>query len=160
MGIDKTKIIPSVRFISGRYHVHNKKKYNGDIEKIIYRSSWERKFCVYCDISDDVIKWSSEPFSIPYFNPVKNHKSEYLIDFYARMKSETGSIDDYLIEIKPKAKLKKPNPPDKQTLKKLQRYNEELREYIINLSKFAAARTYAIKMGYKFIVITEDILFK
>lgn len=159
MPIDKTKIIPSVRYINGVYRVRYTKKYNGDYTKVIYRSSWERKFCVYCDTSDNVLSWSSEPFTIPYNCPLTGKKREYLIDFYARIRNERGEINDFLIEIKPKAKLKKPLPPRKQTLKKLQYYNVAMKEFLTNMAKFSAARVHAIKIGYRFIVVTEDILF-
>ena len=37
----------------GKFHPTNRKKYKGDINNIIYRSLWERKFMVYCDENDD-----------------------------------------------------------------------------------------------------------
>jgi len=159
MPVDKTKIIPSQRYINGVYNIRYKKKYKGDTTKIIYRSSYERKFCVYCDTSDKVLSWSSEPFTIPYNCPLLGKKREYLIDFYARIQNERGEINDFLIEVKPKAKLRKPIPPKNQTLKKLQTYNTAMKEFLTNMAKFSAARLYAIKIGYKFIIVTEDILF-
>ena len=38
----------------------------------IYRSDWERKFMEYCDRTATIVQWGSEPFSIPYKNPVTN----------------------------------------------------------------------------------------
>lgn len=145
---------------NGYYNIKNVDKYIGDPSKIIYRSSWERKFCVFCDNSSNVFRWSSEPFPIKYYSPIDKRQHEYNVDFYMKLRHDNGIIDDYLIEIKPKEKLKKPEPPSKQTLKKLLLYNERCKEYVINVAKFAAAKAYAAKIGYKFIVITEDFLFQ
>lgn len=144
---------------NGYYAIKNVEKYIGDPTQIIYRSSWERKFCVFCDHSPNIIKWSSEPFPIKYYNPIDKLTHEYNVDFYVKMVHNNGIIDDYLVEIKPKHKLGKPEPPSKQTLKKLVNYNAQAKEYVINSAKFAAANAFAAKMGYKFIVVTEDFLF-
>jgi hypothetical protein len=145
---------------NGYYNIKNVSKYIGDPTQIIYRSSWERKFCVFCDSSQSVIKWSSEPFPIKYYSPVDKRIHEYNIDFFMRTQHTNGTIEDYLVEIKPKKKLSKPEPPTKQTLKKLVEYNDSIKEYIINCAKFAAAKCFAAKMGYKFIVLTEDFLYQ
>ena len=46
----------------GRYSPSNPKKYKGDPSNIIYRSLWERKFMVYCDMNDKIVEWGSEEF--------------------------------------------------------------------------------------------------
>lgn len=153
------KVIPSLRYMSGRYAVKNKDKYIGSLNEVIFRSSYERKFMVFCDFDSTVIKWASEPYSIPYVNPIDQKQHEYFVDFYARIKNAEGEIVDYLIEVKPRKKLNKPLPPTKDTLKKLKYYNTEIKEYITNLSKFSAAKAYAAKLGYKFIVVTEEELY-
>lgn len=147
-------------YINGYYKVTNLEKYIGDPRLVIYRSSWERKFCVFCDTSNRILKWSSEPFPIKYYSPIDKKIHEYNIDFYVRLKQDNGIVEDFLVEIKPKKKLSPPEPPSKQTLKKLNQYNEAAKEYIINCAKFAAARAYAAKVGYKFVVVSEDFLFK
>ena len=160
MSVDIKKIRPSNRYINGLYKCKNSNKYIGDSNAIIYRSSYELKFCQFCDTSDSVIKWSSEPFSIPYFNEFDNKKHSYFIDFYAKIFNELqGKPIDYLIEIKPSAKLKKPKRPKKATPKKLKTFNESAIEYIRNMSKFSAAKLYASSIGYEFKIITELQLF-
>lgn len=146
-------------FISGNYKVKNPSKYIGDITKIIYRSSWERKFCVFCDSSQKVIKWSSEPFGIKYVSPIDKKIHEYFIDFYVKIEQVNGVIEEYLVEVKPKAQLLKPELPKKNTLKMINVYNEQVKRYLVNAAKFAAAKSYAAKIGYKFLVVTEDFLF-
>ena len=147
------------RFYNGYYKPTNLKKYIGDPLKIIYRSSWERAFCKFCDNSDLVEKWSSEPFPIKYYSPIDKLIHEYNIDFYMRFVHDNGQIESYLVEIKPKHKLQKPVPPQKATTRLIGMYNEQCKEYIINCAKFSAAKAFAAKVGYKFIVVTEDFLF-
>ena len=40
-----------------------------NINNIICRSSWEEKFCGYCDLNENIIQWGSEEFFIPYRAP-------------------------------------------------------------------------------------------
>ena len=65
----------------GRYIPKNPDKYRGDRSNIIYRSSWERKLMVYCDITEAVIEWGSEEVIIPYLSPVDNRIHRYFPDF-------------------------------------------------------------------------------
>ena len=60
---------PNGRYKSGKFIPKNPEKYVGDINNIIYRSSWEGRFCQYCDINPNIIKWSSEPLEIRFWNP-------------------------------------------------------------------------------------------
>ena len=48
------------------------KKYKGDARNIICRSSWERRFCNWCDINESILEWGSEEFWIPYLSPIDN----------------------------------------------------------------------------------------
>jgi len=60
----------TARTKQGYYKVSNIKKYVGDPNLVIYRSSWEFAFCKWCDASPSVLKWSSEPIKIPYHDRV------------------------------------------------------------------------------------------
>jgi len=73
---DIKKVKPNGEYKSGKYEPKNPEKYIGDVHNIIYRSSWELRFCIYCDNNDGIVKWSSEPVVIPYYNPLdkKEHK--------------------------------------------------------------------------------------
>ena len=55
-------------------------KYQGDPNNIICRSSWERRFCNYCDTNPNILRWASEEFSIPYVSPVDNRVHRYYPD--------------------------------------------------------------------------------
>ena len=43
--------------IKSKFKPSNPQKYQGDPENIICRSSWERKFCNYCDTNPNILKW-------------------------------------------------------------------------------------------------------
>ena len=60
----------------GKFKPKNRDKYKGNPTNIIYRSLWERRFMVYCDSNNSVVKWSSEEIVIPYRSPFdrKIHK--------------------------------------------------------------------------------------
>jgi len=155
---NKNKPTKNSRYRQGYYRPENSEKYLGDVTKIIYRSTYEYKFCRFCDNSTDVLSWSSEPFSVKYYDPVKQKKRDYFIDFYMKYK-RADTINDYLIEVKPKKKLVMPVFEGKQTLKRLKSYNSEVEEFLTNKSKIEAAKDYARSLGYKFIVVTEDFLY-
>jgi len=147
-------------FRQGYYKLINPDKYIGDPSKIIYRSSWEHRFCRYCDTSASVTKWSSEPVGIPYISPIDQKMHTYYVDFYMRLEKEEGKPVDYFAEVKPKASLVQPVLEGvKMTTNKLKNYNYELKTWLVNRSKFAAAKHYAEQRGYQFIVVTEDFLF-
>ena len=41
------------------------RKYKGDPTNIICRSSWENKFCSWCDLNENIVEWGSEEFGYP-----------------------------------------------------------------------------------------------
>ncbi len=54
----------------GRYQPSYPRKYKGNPSNIIYRSLWERKFMVYCDLNENILEWGSEEIIIPYKSPL------------------------------------------------------------------------------------------
>ena len=86
----------------GRFIPQHPDKYAGDPSNIIYRSSWERKFFVYCDTTPGVLRWASEEFHIPYVHPVDRRVHRYFPDVLMEVRTTTGA-QTFLIEIKPKA---------------------------------------------------------
>jgi hypothetical protein len=158
-GIKSNKPTSKSGFIQGYYKLDNPEKYIGDPEKIIYRSSWEFRFCKYCDHTADVLKWSSEPVGIPYLHPLDNRMHTYYVDYYMRLK-KANSYEDVFAEVKPKASLQKPLlEGQKITTKKLKHYNNALKTWLINRAKFAAAKQFAELKGSRFILVTEEFLF-
>ena len=46
--------------IKSKYKPEYPRKYKGDASNIICRSSWERKFCRWCDLNENIVSWGSE----------------------------------------------------------------------------------------------------
>jgi len=143
----------------GYFTPQNPDKYTGDLTKIIYRSSWELKFLVYCDNNDSVIEYASEPVGIPYWNPILKKECTYWIDCYMATKNLEGKITRWLIEIKPNKYLTPPEEPKRLTEKQTLNYARHAKQYLINTSKFKAAQVHADKNKMRFGIITENFLF-
>jgi len=158
-GIKSNKPTHKSGYRQGYYKLENPDKYIGDSTKIIYRSSWEYRFCRYCDTNDEVLKWSSEPLGIKYVSPIDGREHTYYVDFYMRIQREDYH-EDFIAEVKPAASLVQPVLEGNATTKKLKNYNYALSTWLTNRAKFAAAKQYAEGRGYKFIVVTEDFLFR
>lgn len=152
------------RYKQGHYVIQYPEKYLGSYP-ILYRSSWEKAFCRYCDLNENVKKWSAEGIEIPYKitndkNQVETHR--YYPDFYLEMTKNDNkeSYERILVEIKPKAECTLPEKPKKHTLKMLENYEYALRTHKKNLHKWAFTREWCERKGIKFIIITEDHLRK
>lgn len=138
----------------GRYRIITPAKYKGNIQDVIYRSSWELKFMKWCDMSASVLEWGSETVIIPYKSPVDSKTHRYFVDFYIKVQDKKGSITKYLVEIKPEKFTKPPEKPKKQTKK----FIDEVFMYGTNQAKWKAADEFCIDRGMKFIVLTEHDL--
>ena len=138
----------------GRYRVLNPKKYKGDINEIVYRSSWELKFMKWCDVNQSILEWGSETVVIPYRSPVDNKIHRYFVDFYIKVSEKDGNIKKYLIEIKPEKFTKPPEIPEKKN----KRFIQEVFNYGVNQSKWKQANEFCEDRGWKFLVLTEKDL--
>lgn len=138
----------------GKYKPSYPKKYKGDPTNIVYRSLWERKFCVYCDLNENIIEWASEEIAVPYRSPIDGRIHRYFPDFLVKVKETNGSIKKLMIEIKPKKQTMLPPKPKRQTKK----YLYEAYEYAKNQAKWEAAREWCADRGYEFKVFTEENL--
>lgn len=144
----------------GYFNPLNPQKYVGDPGKIIFRSSWEKKFATFCDLNEKVLAWSSETIQIPYQNPVEGGTKTYNIDFYLKIRKEDGSIKEYIAEVKPSKKLNKPQLTGSRiNEKRMNAHIVQMKEYAINMHKFQAAQEWARARGWDFIIITENFLF-
>lgn len=130
------------------------KKYIGDYNNIIYRSLWERKFMVYCDNNENILKWSSEEIWIPYISPLDNRVHKYFPDFYVKYQDTSGNIKEKLIEIKPKRQVNGPNLNKKMTKKQI----TEITEFAKNQAKWKAAEEFCKDRRWNFQILTEDNL--
>lgn len=157
---DIKKIKPNGDYKSGLFVPLNPMKYIGDINNIICRSSWEFRFCKYCDTNQSIIKWGSEPLVIPYYNPLDKKEHKYNVDFYMKVLQEDGEEKEWIIEIKPESQTKKPILEGSSTLPKLKSYNYKMQVWITNQAKFKYAKMWAEARGMRFGVVDENFLFK
>ena len=135
----------------GKYKPINRSKYKGNTMNIIYRSSWERNFMVYCDTNSNIIKWSSEEIKIPYKSPIDKKIHTYYPDFWIKIKKHDGQIQQTVIEIKPKKQTK----PPKANTNKTKYYLQEVKTWGINQAKWKAAETYCKHKQWNFKILTE-----
>lgn len=138
-----------------KYFPKNPTKYIGNINTINCRSLWERKFCKFLDLNENVIRWSFETLKIPYVSPIDNNVHIYYPDFIVEKKNKTGEIQTLVVEIKPEKQTKQPSGKRKS---KKSLINESI-TYSINLKKWEAAKEFCDKHSWKFVIITEKELF-
>ena len=140
--------------IKSKYKPSFPKKYKGDPNNIICRSSWERRFCNWCDLNENIVAWGSEEFCIPYRSPVDGRVHRYFPDFIIKVKEQSGDIKTYVIEVKPKKQTKEPKKPSRTT----KRYINEVKTYAVNQAKWKAADEWCKDRMIEFKIITEDHL--
>ena len=137
--------------LKSKYKPSNPQKYKGDYNNIICRSTWERKFCRWCDLNESIISWGSEEFFIPYISPVDNRVHRYFPDFIIKVKESTGKIKTYVVEVKP---AKQTAPPKKKS-RVTKSYLFECKTYAVNQAKWKAAQEYCADRRIEFKIITE-----
>ena len=137
-----------------KYKPSYPQKYKGDPTNIICRSSWERKFCRYCDLNENILEWGSEEIALPYRSPIDNRIHRYFPDFYIKVKESSGQIKKYIIEIKPKKQTIEPQVKKRKT----KSYIYEVYEYAKNQAKWKAAEEFCKDRLWEFKVLTEEDL--
>jgi hypothetical protein len=141
----------SYKYVQGKFRPKNPQKYQGNLDNLVFRSSWERTLYNWFDETDEVIKWHSECDIIPYISPLDGRQHRYFVD--ARVQLSDGRI--ILIEVKPKAQTL---APKKTASKSEGRFLREVATYSVNQAKWAAARHVCEKYGWQFMIFTEDQL--
>ena len=133
----------------GRFRPKNPNKYKGDPRNVVYRSSWEYKFMLWCDQTSSVTEWGSEEIAVPYISPVDGKRHKYYPDFYVKVNNKK-----YMVEVKPAKQTKEPKIQKKVT----KRYITEAYTYATNQAKWKQAREYCADRMWEFKVITEKEL--
>jgi len=108
----------------------------------------------WCDLNDSVQEWGSETVIVPYISPIDRKIHRYFVDFYIKVKNKTGSMQKYLIEIKPERFTKPPEIPQRKTKK----FIDEVFQYGVNEAKWKAAFEFCQDRNMKFMVLTEKDL--
>lgn len=140
-------------FKQGVYKPINAKKYIGD-KLPFYRSGYELKFMRWADANPNVLKWGSESIIVPYKSPIDGKMHRYFVDNVVIIK-EGENIKKYLIEIKPH---KQTQPPSAHGNKKQTTILYEQATYVINISKWKAAREWCKQHNWEFLILTEKEL--
>ncbi|CAM0015742.1 head closure [Vibrio phage K397] len=141
--------------MQGKYKPINPKKYQGDITKIYWRSSWELVAFKFCDTNKAILAWNSEEEVIPYISPKDNRTHRYFMDLKVWTRNtKTGEIDITLIEVKPEDQTQ----PPKKGNKKMENYLKEVATWKVNEAKWLATDEYCRQRGWKFIKWTEKNL--
>jgi hypothetical protein len=137
----------------GKFTPQNPKKYNGNPDNIIYRSSWELRCMKWFDDNPNIIWWSSEELAIPYYSPVDKRMHRYFPDFIIKVKRKDDTIMTYVVEVKPEAQTKKPIQK-----RKTKNFLRESITYVVNQMKWKAADEFCHAHGWQFKIVTEKDL--
>lgn len=142
-----------MKYHKSKYTPKNKEKYRGDFNNIIARSSWERRFFIWCDSTSSVLSWSSEETVINYICPTDGKPHRYFVDAKVTIKQTDGSVKTFLVEIKPFAQTLPPKPRKNKKTTLM-----ETATWMKNTAKWEYAKKYCDKYGYEFMIITENEL--
>jgi hypothetical protein len=138
----------------GIFRPKNPKKYIGDSNNIVYRSSWECRVMNWFDQNEDIISWASEELIVPYKSPIDNRFHRYFPDFIVKVKTRDGTMKTLMIEVKPKKQTIPPEPRKRVT----KQYVTEVTTYGVNQAKWKAAHEYCLDRGWEFKIMTEEHL--
>ena len=136
------------KFMQGVYTPQNPDKYKGP-KQPVYRSSWEYDFFLrMLDLSEGVLSWSSEPFPIPYQNPLTGKQTVYIPDFLVTLISGGQEVTK-LVEIKPVS----------ETFLEYSNSNADAQQQARNTAKWGAAAEWCARHGAVFEIYTEKDMF-
>ena len=139
----------------GKYFPRHPKKYKGNPTNIVYRSSWEKKFMNWCDLTESVSEWQSEEFFIPYRSPIYGRVHRYFPDFFVKYRDANGKRRTMVVEVKPKKETKMPTTNPKRRTKS---WAYSVRTYAVNQAKWKAAKEFCKDNNYEFKIMTEHEL--
>ena len=131
----------------GKYFPRHPKKYKGNPTNIVYRSSWEKKFMNWCDLTESVSEWQSEEFFIPYRSPIDGRVHRYFPDFFVKYRDANGKRRTMVVEVKPKKETKMPTTNPKRRTKS---WAYSVRTYAVNQAKWKAAKEFCKDNNYEF----------
>lgn len=143
----------ATRFTQGKYTPKNPHKYDGDLDKIRYMSSWELETHKFFDNNERVLRWSSETIAIPYIKPTDGKIHKYYPDYFVEYINRDGVIIQEIIEVKPMAQTKAPRKTHKHAL-------YEQVTYAVNVAKWQACKKWCDARKIQFRIITEQSIFK
>lgn len=143
----------------GLYKVKNIDKYLGNVNHVEFKSSWEYKFCVYCDLTPEILKWGCEILVIPYVDRFSKSR-RYIPDFYMECRSLKHSdiLNKFLVEVKPDKETREPVIPKTISPSKLKNLEWELNTWHTNKHKWVYAIEWCKSRDIIFRLVTEKQL--
>jgi len=157
-------------YMSGRvgkkdtiYRPKNVKKYTGNPQYCVCRSSWELIFCKWADHNPSIIEWASEPMAIPYIDRTQRDykgmpkKRRYYPDFIVKVMNRDRKVDTWIVEVKPHKETK---PPRAGKTKSTKTKVYEQKTWATNQAKWQAAEILCKRRGWYFKILTEKQLLK
>lgn len=145
----------SKEYIQGFYKPIHPEKYIGNLNQIVFRSSYELKAFKWCDLTENIISWGSEEINIKYYDYLTNKIRRYYPDLILMVKESEETTRKYIVEIKPHKQTIKPKSSKR---KKQETYLTECLTYEKNQMKWNAAKNFCEENGFIFKIITEKDL--
>ena len=137
----------------GIFRPINPQKYVGNVNNIVYRSSWECRVMNWLDRNPDILSWASEELIIPYKSPIDGRTHRYFPDFLVKVKTKEGAVKTMVLEVKPKRQTIAPVQQ-----RKTKKYINEVMTYGVNQAKWKYAQEYCADRGWEFKILTEEHL--
>lgn len=150
----------------GRYNLIHPEKYLPNLALPEYKSSWEEKVFILCDVNPFVVKWGYEPFDIAYHSPLYMKQSIYKPDIYLECRYPDGREEKCLMEIKPVAYSVVPKAPkmpagctDPRKIASYQKrkksYDRKMMDVMVNYAKWEAAEAWCRRNGMRWFIANE-----
>lgn len=153
----------------GKYTLIHPEKYMPNLPPPYYKSKWEQKFFMVCDLNPRITFWAYEPkvFEIPYMSPRYNRVSIYHPDIYLEILPEGATrVVRWLIEVKPTSYAvapKVPQPPKSGSSaaayerynKRKASYDQKVMDVMVNLAKWEAASEWCRQHNVNWFIINE-----
>lgn len=138
----------------GKFQPKYPHKYKGNLDNIIWRSTWELQAFKFMDQRPEVLEWRSEEVIVPYFDPSTGRHRRYFPDIVAVILNPDGTTKTVMMEIKPMKETKEPKVQKKRTKK----YITEVTTWATNQAKWKSAEEYCKDRGWQFVLVTEHQL--
>lgn len=143
-------------FRQGYFTPNHPEKYVGNVDQIVYRSSWELSMNKFLDNNPNILRWSSEEIKIPYIKPTDNRQHFYFPDYWIEYRNKDGNVVQEIVEVKPEVQTRPPTTKGKKKTTILY----EQQTWQVNVAKWQAAVAWCEARRIQFRVITENGLFK
>jgi hypothetical protein len=136
------------KFAQGEFVLKHPEKYIGRHQPI-YRSGWEMAMMQFLDNHASILKWASEPFAVPYLNPVTGKRANYYPDFFIVYEDRDRRQRSEIVEIKPR----------RQSLIESKMSSRDAATVAVNHAKWRSATALCKANGWHFRVVTENEIF-